>query len=266
MNIKIEKKYIPLANYFSATKNPTITLQFTEIEKIMGQSLPNAAYLSYSWWKKTKAPAKHYLAWTAAGYAVKHVEPKSYVVFVRIEPTSDKDKAEANENILLIRSAAHGDAGSLSNLQKKIEGESDFFLYGHGERLLSTQKTRKQIIQWNQSGHSLILLAILNGQHVGYLMIEGHKAHRANHRASLRIGVQKDSQRNGIGSSLLRKAEEWATKKGIHRLEVNVLETNSPALTFLQKRGYETEGIRRKALMIQQTAYDEVYLAKMSIT
>ncbi|ANU23357.1 GNAT family N-acetyltransferase [Planococcus donghaensis] len=266
MNIKIEKKYIPLANYFSATKNPTITLQFTEIEKIMGQSLPNAAYLSYSWWKKTKAPAKHYLAWTAAGYAVTHVEPKRYVIFVRIEAANDKDIVKANENILLIRPAAHGDASSLSDLQKKIEGESDFFLYGHGERFLSTQKTRKQIIEWNQNGHSLILLAILNGQHVGYLMIEGYKAHRASHRAGLRIGIQKDSQRNGIGSLLLQKAEAWSAEKGIHRLEVSVLETNSTALTFLHKHGYESEGIRRKALMIQQTAYDEIYLAKISIT
>lgn len=266
MNIKIEKKYIPLANYFSATTNPTVTLQFTEIENIMGQSLPNAAYLSYSWWKKTNSPGKHYLAWTAAGYVVEHVESKRYVVFIRTEPMNDKSTAKTNENILLIRTAAHGDASSLSNLQKKIEGESDFFLYGHGERLLSTQKTRKQIIEWNQSGHSLILLAILNGQHVGYLMIEGYKAHRASHRATLRIGVKKESQHKGIGSLLLKKAEAWASEKGIHRLEVTVLETNSPALTFLHEHGYESEGIRRKALVIQQTAYDEIYLARISIT
>ncbi|WP_236610281.1 GNAT family N-acetyltransferase [Planococcus halocryophilus] len=246
MNMKIEKKYIPLANYFSATTNPTITLQFTEIEKIMGQSLPNVAYLSYSWWKKTKAPAKHYLAWTAAGYAVKHVEPKRYVVFVRIEPTNDKDNTKTNENILLIRPAGHGDANSLSNMQKKIEGESDFFLYGHGERLLSTQKTRKQIIEWNQSGHSLILLAILNGQHVGYLMIEGYKAHRASHRASLRIGVQNNSQHKGIGSLLLKKAEAWAAAQSISRLEVSVLETNSPALTFYKRMAMNLKAFAEK--------------------
>jgi len=266
MNMKIEKKYIPLANYFSATTNPTVTLQFTEIENIMGQSLPNAAYLSYSWWKKTNSPGKHYLAWTAAGYVVEHVESKRYVVFIRTEPMNDKSTAKTNENILLIRTAAPGDASSLSNLQKTIEGESDFFLYEEGERVLSTQKSKKQIMEWNQSGHSFILLAILNGQHVGYLIIEGSTAHRASHRANLRIGVLKNSQRNGIGSLLLQKAETWATEKGIHRLEVTVLETNSPALTFLQKHGYESEGIRRKALVIQHTTYDEIYLAKMSIT
>lgn len=264
MNMEIEKKYIPLANYFLSTTNPTITLQFTEIEKIMGQNLPNSAYLSYSWWKKTKAPAKHYLAWTIAGYAVKHVDLKRYIVFVRVETTNDKDNIKTNENILLIRSASYGDASSLSSLLKKVDGESDFLLYEKDERLLSTQTTRKQIIERNQSGHSLILLAILNGEHVGYLIIEGYQAHRASHRASLRFGVKKDSQRKGIGSFLLQKAESWAAEKGIRRLEVIILETNSPALSFLHKNGYESEGTRREALIIENTAFDEIYLAKLS--
>lgn len=54
MNMTLEKKYVPLAAYFSESKNRTVILEFTEIEKIMGHNLPNAAYLDYSWWKKQR--------------------------------------------------------------------------------------------------------------------------------------------------------------------------------------------------------------------
>ena len=86
MNMTLEKKYVPLAAYFSESKNRTVILEFTEIEKIMGHNLPNAAYLDYSWRKKTKAPAKHFQAWVNAGYFVQHVETNRHVVFERRDP------------------------------------------------------------------------------------------------------------------------------------------------------------------------------------
>ena len=265
MTMTLEKKYIPLANYFSTSTNPTITLHFTEIEKIMGQNLPHSAYLNQSWWKKMKAPAKHFHAWTDAGYAVKQFEPNRYVSFERMD-LLDKNGANndsANEDVLLIRPAGHGDARFLADLQKKIEGESDFLLHGKEERALSTQKVRKQIIEWKQSGRSTILLAILNGQHVGYLMVMGNDAKRATHRAALFLGVQADAQGKGIASSLLQKAEEWAIAKAISRLELTVAEENNPARKLYEKIGYESEGIRRKSMIIHNKPHNEIYMAKI---
>lgn len=263
MDMTLEKKYIPLANYFATSTNPTVTLYFTEIEQIMGQPLPHSAYLNYSWWKKTKAPAKHFQAWTAAGYAVQHVEPNRYVVFERIDLMNKKTADNNNEDILLIRSAGHGDARFLADLQKKVEGESDFLLYGKEEQKLSIQKVRKQIIEWNQSGHSIIFVAILNGQHVGYLMVEGNPSKRAIHRADVLLAVQADAQGKGIGSALLQKAEEWASTKAISRFELTVLETNTPALKLFEKNKYESEGIRRGSMSIHNNLYNEIYMAKI---
>ncbi len=263
MDMTLEKKYIPLANYFSTATNPTITLQFTEIEKIMGQNLPHSAYLNRSWWKKTKAPAKHFQAWTQAGYTVKHVEPNRYVAFERIDLLNNREIEKSNEDILLIRSAAHGDARFLVELQKTTEGESDFLLYGKEESKRSIQKVRKQIIDWNQSGHSIIFLAILNGQHVGYLMIEGNSAKRAIHRANVLIAIQADAQGKGIASALLQKAEEWAIEKAIRRFELTVVEANIGARKLFEKNKYESEGIRRASLIIRDELHSEIYMAKI---
>lgn len=264
MTIILEKKYIPLSNYFSSAKNPTIKLSFDEIEQIMGQQLPNAAYLNRSWWKKTKAPAKHFHAWMDAGYYVSEVETDRYVVFERIDSSKGKDSknGKGDEDILLIRNAEHGDARSLAALMKTIEAESDFMLYGKDERIQSTQKVRKQIIEWRQSGHSTIFIAILNGEHVGFMTIEGNAARRAAHRAEICVGVQANARRKGIATKLLQKGEEWAASKNLTRLELPIVENDKASRRLFEKAGYVSEGIRQDSMLINGKYYDEIYMAK----
>ncbi|ANU16155.1 GNAT family N-acetyltransferase [Planococcus maritimus] len=263
MTILLEKKYIPLSHYFEAATNSSIRLTFSEIEQIMGQTLPNAAYLNKSWWKKSKPPAKHFHAWMDAGYRVTDIEPDRYVVFEKADAKNTASNAEAEDkDILLIRTAEHGDARSLALLQKAVEAESDFMLYGKDERSLSTQRVRKQIIEWKQSGHSAIIIAILNGQHVGYLMVIGNEAKRAEHRAGLVLGLLKEAQGKGIAKSLLEKAEDWAKQKNISRLELTVVEANDRARKLYEKAGFQAEGTRQRSLIIDGKEHDEIYLAK----
>ncbi|MGK7379004.1 N-acetyltransferase family protein [Planococcus sp. 1R117A] len=262
MTIILEKKYIPLADYFASASSTKITLSFNEIEQIMGQQLPNAAYLNKSWWKKTKPPAKHFHAWMDAGYHVSEIITNRYVTFERTDASGAHNANAGNEDILLIRAAEHGDARSLVTLQRQVESESDFMLYGKDERIQSTQSMRKQIIDWKQKGHSTIFIAILNGEHVGYLMIIGNAAKRAAHRAELVLGVQKSAQNKGIATSLLQRAEEWSATKGVTRLELTVVEENTAARKLYDKSGYEKEGIRKKSLIIDDKPYDEIYMAK----
>lgn len=263
MTILLEKKYIPLSHYFQAATNSSIRLSFSEIEQIMGQTLPNAAYLNKSWWKKSKPPAKHFHAWADSGYRVTEVEPDRYVVFEKADANNNPaDKNAEEKDILLIRTAEHGDARSLAMLQKTVEAESDFMLYGKDERSLSTQRVRKQIIEWKHSGHSAIIIAILNGQHVGYLMVIGNEAKRASHRAALVLGLLKEAQGKGIAKSLLEKAEHWSQQKGITRLELTVVEANERARKLYEKAGFEAEGTRHRSLVINGKEHDEIYLAK----
>ncbi|MGB6406672.1 MAG: GNAT family N-acetyltransferase [Planococcus donghaensis] len=264
MTKALEKKYIPLANYFSMAKEPLLTLHLSEVEKIIGQNLPNSAYLNQSWWEKTKAPSKYFHAWIDHGYRVKEFKPNRFVSFERMD-LLDKNGGNndyENKDILLIRQARHSDARFLAELQKQIEGESDFLLYGKEERALSTQKMKKQIIEWNQSGHSIAFLAILNGEHVGYLMVRGNEAKRASHRAALLLGVQADAQGKGIASSLLQKAEEWAVTNAITRLELIVSDENTPARELFEKNGYESEGIRKNSIITNNKLHNEIYMAK----
>lgn len=262
MTMILEKKYIPLSDYFSSASSQKITLSFNEIEQIMGQQLPNAAYLNKSWWKKTKPPAKHFHAWMDAGYYVSDVMTNRFVVFERINPDEGSGSKKGTEDVLLIRQAEHGDARSLIALQKLVESESKYMLYGKDERVQSTQNMRKQIIEWKQQGHSTIFIAILNGEHVGYLMVIGNTATRAAHRAAVVLGIQKSAQNKGLATALLEKAEDWAKTKGISRLELTVVEENDAARKLYDKAGYKAEGVREKSLMIDGKSFNEIYMAK----
>lgn len=260
-----EKKYLSLSRYFMNADNETITLTFEEIENIMGQQLPNAAYLNKSWWKKTKPPAKHFHAWMNAGYFVKEVDNGRRVTFVKSEMSSGKSshQREPSSDILLVRTAEPDDARSFISMQKTVEAESPYMLYEKNERNPSTQQIRKQMTEWKKSTHSTILIAIFNGEHAGYLVLIGNPAKRAAHRASIVLGVLPDFQQKGIGYALLAKAEEWAAQRNISRLELTVVTANEAAVKLYQKTGYETEGIRKNSLFINGFFHDELYMAKL---
>ncbi|ANU28558.1 hypothetical protein I858_016380 (plasmid) [Planococcus versutus] len=106
----------------------------------MGQDLPHGAYLNQSWWKKSEISSNRTRAWLDAGYVVKGFHPNHSVVFKRSD-FSDKtswNEENAQEDIMLIRPTAPKDIQLLADLQKKIEGESDFLLGGKEQRALST--------------------------------------------------------------------------------------------------------------------------------
>lgn len=265
MDTNTDKKYISLSQYFSNADCTKIVLTFNEIEQIMGHQLPNAAYLNKSWWKKTKAPAKHFRAWANAGYTVQEIENGRSVTFVKATSSSLSSSAHTStpQDILLVRQAGHDDARSFITLQQTVEAESKFMLYGKNERSVSTQSVRKRMAEWKKSGRSAIFIAILNGNHAGYLLFIGNEAERAAHRASLVIGVLSSCQKKGVGFALLKKAEDWARQHDISRLELTVASANTAACSLYEKAGYEVEGIRKQALLIEGNYHDELYMAKL---
>lgn len=256
----LEKKYRSLAMYFSESTNQIITLKFTEIEKIMGYSLPSSAYLNHSWWKKEKSYTRHYQAWVAAGYVVKYVKPNQYIVFEREDPLF---KNESDKDTLIIRPALHGDAPSLSKLHKKENAKLTFFIEGQEHQETSEKGFRQQITACNQIGHSVILLAILNGEHVGYMKITGNELKRAAHRAVVELFIQDIEYDLDVFSSLMRKSEEWAEEKGIKRIELTMLEENVQARMRFEQSGYEVEGIRKSSVVLLNKLHNEVYMGKV---
>ncbi|GGA39546.1 GNAT family N-acetyltransferase [Psychrobacillus lasiicapitis] len=265
MTKHFENKYIPLATFFKQLTSKEITLTFNEIEAIIGQALPNAAYLSSSWWKKTKPPALHYFAWMDSGYSIRDVELGKSVHFHSVVHETDERIADENKqkDILIIREAELEDARPFIKLQETIFSETDFMLYGKSDIQMTVQRIRKNFTSWKNESNSILLLAIMNGQYAGYVQFTGGPAPRALHRASVVIGVTQEFSKKGIASSLMLHGEKWAKEAGISKLELSVIKENLNAQKLYRKLGFENEGDRKNALIINGHFVDEYYMGKL---
>lgn len=260
-----ESKYIPLATYFKQSTSKEIKITFDEIETIIGQALPNAAYLSSSWWKKTKPPALHFFAWTESGYSVKDVELGKFVLFHSVVHETDELTSDISDqqDILIIREAELEDARAFIRLQETIFSETDFMLYGKSDVQMTVQSVRKEMNAWKNSTNSNLLLAIMNGKFAGYLSITGGPSPRALHRASVYIGVKQEFSKKGIATSLMRHGENWSKEVGISKLELSVIKENNYAQKLYKKLGFEIEGTRNHALIINGEFVNEYYMGKL---
>lgn len=264
MEQHIEKKYIPLSNYFQSTQQSTIQLSFTEIENILGQKLPNASYLNKSWWLKTKSPLKHFLAWTMNGYQVTAVQPGYYVTFHK--PMQYENSGETTDDAhaypFIIRQAELDDARDIVFLGERLSLKMFKYPYGQQHQKYSVQSLRKSIAEWKVANTSIMLLAIVRGEIGGYLFLEGYHSPYLKHRATLTIDLLDAHTNKGIGTKLMASAEEWAVKNQLRRLELNVAKTNEAAIALFKKFDYVVEGECHDAILIDDHFENELIMSK----
>jgi len=58
------------------------------------------------------------------------------------------------------------------------------------------------------------------------------------------IAVSEAGEGKGVGSTLMRAAEEWARSSGCGRLTLNVFEANGRARAVYERLGYRVETLR----------------------
>ncbi|TBR61568.1 transcriptional regulator [Westiellopsis prolifica IICB1] len=80
-------KYQPLLEYLQGSDCPEITLSFTEIEKLINNTLPNSAKKERRWWGNRSTGSPQASAWMKAGYVVEPNIEAETVTFRK--PTSD---------------------------------------------------------------------------------------------------------------------------------------------------------------------------------
>lgn len=58
------------------------------------------------------------------------------------------------------------------------------------------------------------------------------------------LGVKKQFQRRGIGKKLIQAWQDWAKRRGYHKLRAST--TNSENHAFYEKLGFFLEGVKKK--------------------
>ncbi len=106
-------KYTPLFHFLSSSRQDLIKLNFSEIERILGVSLPKSAYNYRAWW--SNSGHRHSLAWRDAGYQVQQVNHKDETVFFR------KSNDNISEKIPIAISAAQAQPGPIGSTGKSVD-------------------------------------------------------------------------------------------------------------------------------------------------
>jgi len=161
-----------------------------------------------------------------------------------------------------IRKIQIEDAKNLLNLLKKLDAETTFLLYEKDERNSTIEQKRKNIQEQLEKG-SLTFVLEDNKKLVGYVFGNIFTANRKKHCMNLAIAILQEYTGKGYGIKLMNTIEEYAINNGITRLELEVAKTNKVAISLYQKTGFEEEGIKRNAFLVNGKYEDELLMAKI---
>lgn len=160
-----------------------------------------------------------------------------------------------------IRPAGWRDFGTLLVLQKQIVREA--------EHLVPTGKDHKEPVALAfvkallHRNRVQTLLAEEGGQLVGYITIVFGKFRRVRETVYIVVGVRASHRGRGIGTELLKRAEQFAREKKMHRIELEVFETNGDAVRLYEKLGFSLEGRRREAVKTSSGYTDIIWMGKL---
>ncbi|SFG43112.1 Protein N-acetyltransferase, RimJ/RimL family [Halobacillus alkaliphilus] len=148
-------------------------------------------------------------------------------------------------------------------LGEQLEAETDFLLYGAGERQMSVEQAESMLESIQEQENAVILAAENAGELIGHIMCIGGRAERNRHTVQIVTGVLKMYQGQGVASQMFSKMEEWARKNQVHRIELTVMVHNEPAIQLYKKAGFIKEGVKRDSLYVNHQWVDEYAMAKI---
>ncbi len=173
-------------------------------------------------------------------------------------PNVDPGSTDAIE----IRPIRSEEASRYIDLLDALDHETRFLLWEPGERRLDLDQMRTRLITID-TAEQLRLVAVCGTQLIGFLVANRGEVRRLRHRADFAMGVLAQYRGRSIGDALLDALEHWAIEQGISRLELTVMFHNTAARTLYERCGYDLEGIKRGAIVVDGQPIDECVMGKL---
>lgn len=170
---------------------------------------------------------------------------------------------ETGRVIEVIREIEIEDASSFLQLSKQLDEETKFMLYEPGERKTTAEQQEKMIHRFIENEYATIFVAVEDERVVGFILVNGNNIQRKRHVATIVIGILQEYNGRGIGTRLFKEVEKWAKLHDVWRLELTVMAHNTRAQALYKKAGFEKEGVKKAALIIDGKGIDEYEMAKL---
>lgn len=148
----------------------------------------------------------------------------------------------------VIRPLMWSDVKRFIALRHEIEEEARHLGPDKGERK-SKETDLYTLLRMVAHRRRMFTFVALDGNAlVGYMSIILAKFKKFSGNAYITLSVRASHRGRGIGTRLLEAAEAFGRERGIRRLELEVFAKNENAVRLYERRGYEIEGRRKKAV------------------
>ena len=161
-----------------------------------------------------------------------------------------------------IRKIRMEDADNYLDMLLNLDNETKFMMFEPGERPTDINII-KNIIEKSINGDDLVLVATDEESIVGFISVQKGEYKRIKHTGYVVVGIREKYRGKGIGSKLFSELDIWAIENKITRLELSVICSNTIAKHLYEKNGFEVEGIRKNAMIIDGNYVDEFSMAKI---
>lgn len=173
------------------------------------------------------------------------------------EERSLKDKLGRT---IVLRNARPEDAEDLIRYLKTTSAETPY-LIREPEEITMTDTKERQLIQAKiDADRELMLVAFLDGKHVGncsLMSIAPYK--RYKHRCEVAIALYKEYCGCGIGKAMLQMVLDVAQKVGYEQAELEVVAENKDAIHLYEKLGFEKHGTFPDSMKFADGSYMDAY-------
>jgi len=147
-------------------------------------------------------------------------------------------------------------------MQLQLDKETDNMLFEAGERPNDIERVHRNIEYTKEIG-SVVLLAYKDEVCAGFALANRGTLNRVRHSAYIVIGVLEAYQSIGVGKALFCELIEWAKDNAIKRLELTVRTSNQIGISLYEKYGFEIEGVKKHAMLVNGEYVDEYYMARI---
>ena len=161
-----------------------------------------------------------------------------------------------------IRNIRIEDAENYLDMLLNLDKETKFMMFEPGERSTDINAV-KNAIKKSINDNNLFLVVTYKENIVGFLSIQRGEYRRIRHTGYLVVGIREKYRGMGIGNALFSKIDTWAMENNITRLELTVICSNTIAKHLYEKNGFIVEGIKKKAMIIDDKYVDLFSMAKI---
>ncbi len=112
-----------------------------------------------------------------------------------------------------------------------------------------------------RGGGGLALVAEADGEVVGNVLVSLERGAVGSHVGTLSIVVDREWRDVGIGSEMVRAAQDWCREGGLAKLALSVFPDNDRAVAVYEHAGFEREGLRRRQYRVDGEFRDELLMA-----